>query len=102
MLGYPVGQVLRITNDLGEYLSVSISSDGRTIAAVQRNSLSNVWVGDSKAFDQAKQVSSGRSDGNLGLSWTPDERIVYTANPEKNIALFIMDADGGILGKLAS
>jgi Tol biopolymer transport system component len=88
-------QVRRITNDLGDYLSASISADGRTIASVQLNRSSNVWVGDGKTPGEAKQVTSGRYDGVFGFSWTPDEHIVYTANPSQNIGLFVMDADGG-------
>jgi serine/threonine protein kinase/Tol biopolymer transport system component len=94
IVGYPDGQVRRITNDLGDYLSASISLDGNTIASVQKNSIAHVWVADSKKLDNEKQVSSGRSDGISGLTWTPDEHIVYTTNAAQNIALFIMDADG--------
>jgi Tol biopolymer transport system component/predicted Ser/Thr protein kinase len=94
IVGYPDGQVRRITNDLGDYLSASISLDGNTIASVQKNPIAHVWVADSKKLDNGKQVSSGRSDGISGLAWTPDEHIVYTANPDQKIGLFIMDADG--------
>jgi Tol biopolymer transport system component len=94
IVGYPDGHVRRITNDLGNYLSASISVDGNTIASVQKNSIAHVWVADSKKLDNEKQVSSGRSDGISGLAWTPDEHIVYTTNLAQKIGLFIMDADG--------
>jgi serine/threonine protein kinase/Tol biopolymer transport system component len=95
IVDYPGGQARRITNDLGDYLSASISMDGNIIASAQKNSIANVWVADSKTPDSLKQVSSGRFDGIWGLTWTSDERIVYAANPAQNIALFMMDADGG-------
>jgi len=93
-VSYPDGKVRRITHDLGDYLSASISVDGNTIASAQKNSLAHVWVANSKAPDYAKQISSGRFDGMWGLTWMPDGRIAYTANPGQNIALFIMDANG--------
>jgi eukaryotic-like serine/threonine-protein kinase len=92
ILGYPGGHIRRITNDLGEYLSASISPDGNTIAAVQRDSIAHLWVADSKTLDKEKQISSGRSDGIWGLSWTPDGHIVYVANPTQS--LFMTDAEG--------
>jgi eukaryotic-like serine/threonine-protein kinase len=94
IVSYPGGQVRRITHDLGDYLSASISLDGNMIASAQRNSVAHVWVADSKAPDNGKQISSGRFDGIWGLTWMPDERIAYTANSGQNIALFIMDAHG--------
>ena len=94
-VAYPGGQVRRVTNDLGDYLSASISMNANTVASVQTNAVTNIWVADSKMPDALKQVSSGKFDGVYGLGWTPDERIVYTANPAQNIGLFIMDADGG-------
>jgi serine/threonine protein kinase/Tol biopolymer transport system component len=100
-VAYPSGEVRRITNDLGEYWSVSISGDGHAVAAVQTNRTSTLWVGDGNAPEQAKQVSSGRSDGLNGLAWIEDERIVYTASPSQNIGLFVMDADGGSVRQLS-
>ena len=94
-LTYPNGEARRISNDLGDYWSASVSNDGTKIASVQSNRTSNLWVADSKTPEKGKQVSSGRSDGLDGLAWIGDERIVYTANPSQNIGLFIMDADGG-------
>jgi Tol biopolymer transport system component len=92
VLGYPRGQVRRITNDLSDYQSTSISRDGRVTALVQKNSISNVWVGETP--DKLRQVTSDRFDGMYGLSWTPAEQIVYTANLGQNIGLFMIDADG--------
>ena len=94
MLGYPGGAVRKISNDLSEYLSVSLTSDGRTLAAVQLNQTSAIWVGPGTAPDKATQVTSGRLDGWAGLSWTPDNRIVYSADQAQGWQLYIADADG--------
>jgi eukaryotic-like serine/threonine-protein kinase len=94
MATYPGDAVRRISNDLSRYLSVAISADGRTIASVQMNITSSLWVGPAKAPDHARQVTSGRLDGNWGVTFTPDNRIVYTANHSQNWDLFLADADG--------
>ncbi len=92
---YPGGGVRRLTNDLSSYASASVSADGHTIASVQQNRGSSLWVGAADAPDNARQVTSGRFDGMNGLEWTPDSRIVYTAYHSGNWDLFVTDADGG-------
>jgi Tol biopolymer transport system component len=94
MVTYPGGAVRRISNDLSRYLSVAISADGRTIASVQMNITSSLWLGPAVAPDQVRQITSGRLDGNSGVTFTPDNRIVYTANHAQNWDLFLADADG--------
>jgi serine/threonine protein kinase/Tol biopolymer transport system component len=95
IVAYPVGGVRRLTNDLSSYASASVSADGRTIAAVQENRASSLWVGAADAPDNARQVTSGRFDGMNGLEWTPDSRVVYTGYHSGNWDLFVTDADGG-------
>jgi Tol biopolymer transport system component/DNA-binding winged helix-turn-helix (wHTH) protein len=94
LVTYPGGAVRRISNDLSRYLSVAVSGDGRAIASVQMNVTGGVWVGPANAPDQAQQVTSGRLDGNWGVTFTPDNRIVYDGNHSQNWDLFLADADG--------
>jgi WD40 repeat protein len=72
--------VRRISHDLSDYLSVSPSADGHTIAAVQRNQSAELWVAPSNTPDNIRQITSGRLDGVGGVAFTPDGRIVYAAN----------------------
>jgi Tol biopolymer transport system component len=83
-----------LTNDLNNYESVSISSDARLVVATQRNDSSSIWIGPADDPDKAKQITFGRMDGQRGLSFTPDNRIVFTANHEENWDLFIAEGDG--------
>ena len=94
MVSYPSGAVRRISNDLSKYLSVSVSSDGRTIASVQLNISSRVWIGPAKTPDQAREVISGTLDGNGGLTFTPDDRVIYAGNHSQNWDLFLANPDG--------
>ncbi len=95
IVSYPGGKVRRVSNDLSDYYSVSVSGDGRTIVASQMNRVSDIWVGPANSPDNAKQISSGRLDGSHGIAWTPDNRIVYVAMPLEAWEFFVTDADGG-------
>ena len=95
IVSYPGGRVRRVSNDLNDYYTVSVSAGGRTIASVQDDDISDIWVGPANAPDSAKQVSSGRQDGMLGIAWSLDNRIVYTSNRSENWDLFMSDANGG-------
>lgn len=95
IVSYPGGRVRRVSHDLSDYYSVSVSEDGRTIVASQMNRVSDIWVGPANSPDNAKQISSGRLDGSHGLAWTPDNRIVYVAMPLEAWEFFVTDADGG-------
>ncbi len=100
IVSYPGGTVRRVSNDLSEYLSVAVSGDGHTIAAMQQNSTASLWIGPSNAPDSLRQMTQGRMDGMNDLSFTPDGRIVYTANHSGNWDLYITDADGGNVRQL--
>src|SRR5437899_3496949 len=94
IVSYPSGVARRVSNDLSEYLSVSVSRDGGMIASVQRNSASAIWVGASDAPDRARQITSGRWAGMRGFAFAPNGQLVYSGNHAENWDLFLADADG--------
>jgi eukaryotic-like serine/threonine-protein kinase len=94
-LSYPGGVVRRISNDISDYLSVALSADAGTIAAVQRNLTSDIWTALASNPDAARQVTFGRTEGINDFTILPDNHIVYTANHAGNWDLFISDFDGG-------
>ena len=94
ILAYPSGEVRRLSNDLAWYRSAAISADGKTIASVQRNRSSAIWIGAADAPDKIRQVTSAPLDGYEGLAFMPDHRIVYTGDHSRNWDLFISDPDG--------
>jgi Tol biopolymer transport system component len=95
-VAYPSGEVRRITNDLNSYANVSVSADGRTLAAVQSEALAHLWVAPIDGMDRARQITTGtgRDDGRAGLAWTADQRLIYTSNASGNRDLWIVDASG--------
>ena len=94
-VSYPGGVVRRISNDISDYLSVALSADARTIAAVQRNLTSDIWTAPASNPDAARQVTFGRTEGINDFTIMPDNHLVYTANHAGNWDLFISDFDGG-------
>ena len=96
-VSYPNGKAIRITNDLNDYRGVTVAADGNTIAAVQINQISNLWVAPSNDSSKARQLTfgSGSSDGIQGLAWTPDNKIVYASNTSGKSDLWKISMDGG-------
>ena len=92
---YPGGEVTKITNDLNNYAGLSVTADGRSLVTTQTTVNAALWVlpaGDTNA----RQVMTGlgQVDGVRGLTWTPDERLVFTSRVGDRDGLYIADADG--------
>jgi len=96
-VSHPGGEAVRITNDLNDYRGVTVSSDGQTIAAVQINQISNLWVAPANDSSKARQLTfgSGSSDGIQGLVWTPDNKIIYASNTSGKSDLWKISLEGG-------
>lgn len=99
-MAFPSGEVSRITNDLNTYLGVSVSSDGKTIATIQAENTSHIWVAPAGEMSRGKEVTRGRTDGQAGLTWTPDGRIVFSGALSGRQQIFVMNADGGNVQQL--
>ncbi len=100
-LSYPDGASRRVTNDLSDYTSVSLTADSSVLAAVQVNQTLNIWTaapdgGRAQAASDARQLTSGvsRHDGEYGVSWTPNGKIVYYSLASGSPDIWIMSTDG--------
>lgn len=94
-VSYPGGLAHRVTTDIAEYQSLSVTDDASTIAAVQSMRSSRVMIGvgpSAGASDVA--ASSGRDEGSYGVAWTPDSRLVYTSSAGGSRELWVMNQDG--------
>lgn len=85
------GEPRRITNDLSNYQGASLTADSNTLLTVQSEGSSNLWIAPAGDAARARQITSGKYEGMLGVAWTPDNKIVY-ASQDYNIS--IVDADG--------
>lgn len=94
LLSYPNGETRRITNDINIYSALSASGDSATLATVQTNVLSNVWVAPNANANNARQITTG-ANRYYGLCWTPDGRLLYASFTGANLDVYISDASGG-------
>jgi Tol biopolymer transport system component len=97
-LSYPAGKAQKITNDLSNFVGMSVSSDGRSMVVTQTVEDAHLWTLDSgSASALARQITngSGRADGGFGLSWTPDGKVVYSsAASGGKYDIWICNSDG--------
>jgi eukaryotic-like serine/threonine-protein kinase len=95
-VSYPGSEVRKVTGDLDEFTSrsLSVTADSGNLVIVQTQFLSNIWIARKGDELHAKQVGHGRSDGLNGLVWTPDDKIIYASRASGNLDLWVMDGDG--------
>lgn len=96
-LSYPGGEANRLTNNTNEYQELSLTADSNHLVAIQNERPFSIWtvVLDGNG-SEPKQITAGatKSDGDLGVSWTPAGQIVYETNANQNFDLWVMNADG--------
>ncbi|PWT80512.1 MAG: hypothetical protein C5B44_05275 [Acidobacteria bacterium] len=93
-VSYPDGEVHRVTNDLNDYLGVSLTSNSSALVTVESEQVSNIWIAPNDDAKRAIQITNTKFDGVEGLSWTHDGKIVYTTRAGGNQDLWMVNADG--------
>ncbi|MGQ0761643.1 MAG: winged helix-turn-helix domain-containing protein [Acidobacteriota bacterium] len=97
-ISYPNGEARRIITDLTKYgSSVNLSADNKNLLAVRVQRQTNIWIAAANDLGNTKQITFdplGRTNGALGLDWTPDGRLVFTAFVGQYHTLWTVDADG--------
>jgi Tol biopolymer transport system component len=90
ILSYPQLQFRQVTADTNDYSSLSVSSDGSTIASVMRQIIGDVWVssGEKPDYSDAKQLSSG--EVLWTVSWSSDGKVMA----EQDATIKVMGLDG--------
>ena len=93
-ISYPGDETRQVTNDLNNYSRLSLTADSSAIVTVQTEGASTIWVAPQGDASRARQISSGRYDGQLGLSWMPGGRIAYTSRESGLTDIWSMGQDG--------
>lgn len=96
-VSYPGGVARKITNDVNGYgeVSLGLSADGSTIATVQSRPDVQLWMtSPNEDESRAKRITTGGFDGVTGLSWRPNNRIIYVAASGQQIDIWTVNADG--------
>jgi len=76
-VSYPDGTMRRITNDLNNYVGISITADGRSIVTLQMNSNRQIWNVPAGNSAHAIQISNGTEKHFDLVSWQGDDHIVF-------------------------
>ncbi len=101
-VSYPDGAARKITNDLHDYDSVSLTADGKTLAAVQIQGAFSISVAPhskgnpagSDAANETKEIFSEVGIERERVAWTPDNRLVYCSRASGNWDIWMMNKDG--------
>ena len=90
-IDYPKGELHRFTNDLSDYTApLDVTRDGKTMVAIQRTRISNLWSAAAADSSQARQLTSGERAYTL-IAPGPSGKILATAT---NGDVWLMNADG--------
>jgi eukaryotic-like serine/threonine-protein kinase len=103
-VSYPSGEARRISSDLTSYSmrGLSVTSNSSAFIAIQNNYLSSIWVLSKSNPNVGRRITATKSDGYLGLAWTPNGKIVFSSSASGNQDLWIMDPDGNNRKQLTS
>ena len=92
LVPYPKGEPYRLTNDLFDYRSVSVTADGRKLVTVAGERTSDVWL--LVEGEAPRRLTAEKTEGSHGLATLADGRIVLTSLESGNPDLWIMNGDG--------
>ena len=101
-VSYPGGEERRITNDLNNYKGISIAADGRTLVAQTTGGTTNLWLAPKSDPVRAVPLTSSTRGWYFGLSWTPDNELVYDSEENGIKQICKMAADGSNQQRLTS
>jgi eukaryotic-like serine/threonine-protein kinase len=86
---YPEGEARRITRDLNDYRSLTISRDS-SLLSVQTAQAGQLWIS-SATGDSPRQLTLTMQTGLDGLSWTRAGEILYTVTAGTNPDIWRID-----------
>jgi DNA-binding winged helix-turn-helix (wHTH) protein/Tol biopolymer transport system component len=90
-ISYPAGEARRLSNDLSDYdVSLDMTRNGDTVAAVASTAISNVWVFAGGDLSQGRQITSGNLPM-FDVAENPDGRILSASGDG---ALWSTNTDG--------
>ena len=90
-IDYPSGELHRFTNDLSDYTAaLDVTHDGKTLAAIQRARVSNVWSAPAADSSQARQLTSGEP-AYTQIAPGPSGKVLATS---RNGDVWLMNPDG--------
>jgi Tol biopolymer transport system component len=94
-VSYPDGVARKLTNDLDDYTSISVTADAKSLAAIQTHEKISISVADAQTdAANATEIFSEVGAGRERLTWTPDGHIVFCSRVSGNWDIWLMNKDG--------
>jgi len=90
IISYPQGAYRPVTNDTNSYPSISLSRDGKAIAAVQSQYVATLETAPYDATGAGKPLTISNRPPTNWFGWTPDSKLLV----EQENGIFQMNADG--------
>jgi Tol biopolymer transport system component len=90
-ISYPQGESVRMTNDMAEYRTVSVSGD--KIVAVRGERVWKIWVVTNGDVQRATAIASGVGFS-YGLDWTGKGKIVFSSMAQDKLDISLINPDG--------
>ena len=87
------GKTRKITNDLTDYIGLSLTADSRELTTLQFQVLANIWVAKNGDAERAVQIVPGASRY-YDLAWTRDGKILYASDASDTVDLWERNANG--------
>jgi eukaryotic-like serine/threonine-protein kinase len=92
---YPAGQPLRVTNDLNSYYGLTVTADGRSIAAARTERFSDLFIADVTDASGGRSVSPAtRGQTPLDLASSAGGIVVYGFNHDRGSDIAIIEGPG--------
>lgn len=87
-------EIRPVINDLNNYSSINMHSDGNSFLALQTATINKIHIGDANGGeDSFKEIVS--EVGTLNpFVWTPDKKIIFQSAADGSTNLWMIDADG--------
>jgi Tol biopolymer transport system component len=97
LLSHPGAEGTRITNDLSDYWSFSLSADGRSLAAVQANRIADLWAVPREDQRRAKALTAATGPDASPADVTPGPAgsILYCLTDGRGSRIVSLPAAGG-------
>jgi len=99
---YPLGEMLQITTDLDRYSHISLTSDGRSIAALRASRDSSLWSVPAGGGDARQITTRSTSDGIEDVTHLPDGSVAFVATKDNRRHVWTMNPDGTGRGQVTS
>jgi serine/threonine protein kinase len=90
-ISYPAGRFSSVTNDTNSYKTLSVSGDGKTIAAVQRRATETLYLVPAKGLPSAPPTAAAAQSKDAAFfDWASNQEIYFAASGD----LVRMSLDG--------